>query len=46
MDNGMASNAWVHKMMETPWDNVSQGSKELSVANIAKIFMDTTKISD
>lgn len=34
------------KAMELKWDKMAKGSKELSVANTAMIFMDTTKISN
>lgn len=42
---GMISKAEYMKMMEMKWDNMAKGSKELSVANTAKIFMDTSKAS-
>jgi hypothetical protein len=42
---GMITKAEYMKMMEMKWDNMAKGSKELSVANTAKIFMDTNKAS-
>ncbi len=43
---GMISKTEYMKMMEMKWDKMAQGAKELSVANTAKIFMDTTKASN
>ena len=33
-------------MMETKWDKMAKGAKELSVANTAKIFMDPNRASN
>ncbi|MEO7761397.1 MAG: hypothetical protein ABIS68_05740 [Casimicrobiaceae bacterium] len=42
---GMVTKANYMKMMEMKWDKMAKGAKELSVANTAKIFMDTSKAS-
>lgn len=42
---GMVTKAEFMKMMEMKWDTMAKGSKELSVASTAKIFMDTSKTS-
>jgi len=42
---GMITKAEYMKMMEMKWDKMAKGAQELSVANTAKIFMDTTKAS-
>lgn len=44
--NGMVTKAEYMKMMEMKWDKMSKGAKELSVANTAKIFMDTSRASN
>jgi len=43
---GMITKAEYMKMMEMKWDKMAQGAKELSVANTAKIFMDTSRASN
>ena len=40
---GKVTKANYMKMMEMKWDKMAKGQKELSVANTAKIFMDTTR---
>ena len=44
-NNGMVTKVEYMKMMEMKWDKMAKGAKELSVANTAKIFMDTSKAS-
>ena len=44
--SGMVSKASFMKMMEAKLDKVAKGAKELSVANTAKIFMDTNRASN
>ena len=44
--SGKVTKANFMKMMEMKWDKMAQGSKELSVANTAKIFMDTSRASN
>ena len=43
---GMVTKANYMKMTEMKWDKMAKGSKELSVANTAKIFMDTSRESN
>ena len=43
---GMVTKANYMKMMETKWDKMAKGAKELSVANTAKIFMDANRASN
>ena len=45
-NNGMVTKAEYLKMMEAKWDKMAKGAKELSVANTAKIFMDTGRVSN
>ena len=40
---GMISKDEFMKMMEMKWDKMAKGAKELSIANTAEIFMDTTR---
>jgi len=44
--NGMVTKAEYMKMMEMKWDKIANGAKELSVANTAKIFMDSNRASN
>ena len=44
--SGKVTKANFMKMMEMKWEKMAQGSKELSVANTAKIFMDTSRASN
>ena len=44
--NGMVTKTEYLKMMESKWDNMAKGAKELSVANTAKIFMDPNRASN
>ena len=44
--NGMVTKAEYMKMMEMKWDKMAKGAKELSVANAAKIFMDSSRASN
>jgi len=47
MDNsGMVTKAEYMKMMQMKWDKMAKGAKELSVANTAKIFMDSSRASN
>jgi hypothetical protein len=41
--SGMVTKAEYMKVLETKWDKMAKGAKELSVANTAMIFMDTGK---
>ena len=43
--NGMVTKAEYMKTMEMKWDKMAKGSKELSVAHAAKIFMDANQIA-
>jgi hypothetical protein len=45
-NNGMVTKTEFLKMMETKWDKMAKGAKELSVTNTAKIFMDPSKPSN
>ena len=45
-NNGMVTKAEYMKMMEMKWDKMAKGAKELSVANAAKIFMDSSRASN
>ena len=44
--SGTVTKANYMKMMEMKWDKMAKGATELSVANTAKIFMDTSKASN
>ena len=44
--SGMVTKANYMKMVEMKWDKMGKGSKELSVAATAKIFMDTSRESN
>ena len=43
---GMVTKANYMKMMEAKWDKLAKGAKELSVANTARIFMDSNRASN
>ena len=44
--NGKVTKANFMKMMEMKWDKMAKGSKDMTVANTARIFMDTGKASN